>query len=53
MAEGFTGQKGKYVKREKTIAGCEAILNGDLDKVPEGALLYIGEIEEAFKKVKS
>lgn len=53
VAEGFTGQKGKYVKREKTIAGCEAILNGDLDKVPESALLYIGEIEEAFKKVKS
>lgn len=52
VAESFTGQKGKYVTRERTISGCEAILNGDLDQVPESALLYIGAINEAFKKAR-
>lgn len=51
VATTFTGQEGKFVTREQTIDGCEAILRGDLDSVPENSLLYIGAIDDAFKKL--
>ena len=47
VTEAFTGHKGRHVPREKTIAGCEAILAGDLDGRDEGGLYLIGSIEEA------
>ena len=37
-----TGVPGQYVKREETIEGVKAILEGKLDQVPEKAFLYIG-----------
>ena len=53
VAERFTGTPGKYVKIEDTVQGCQAILNGDCDELPEQALRYIGTIDEAFEQVKS
>jgi F-type H+-transporting ATPase subunit beta len=47
VTEAFTGHKGRHVPREKTIAGCEAILTGDFDGRDEGSLYLIGSIEEA------
>jgi F-type H+-transporting ATPase subunit beta len=41
-----TGKQGKYIKRDKTINDVVAILNGQLDRVPEQALLYIGDLSE-------
>ncbi len=41
-----TGRKGKYVKREETIKGVRAILEGKLDQVPEEALLFIGGLSD-------
>ena len=49
VATPYTGIEGKYVPIEKTIEGCNAILNGDLDDVPEGAFFFIGGIEDLRK----
>ena len=53
VAQRFTGIPGKYVKIEDTVQGCQAILNGDCDELPEQSLRYIGPIEEAFEQAKS
>ena len=52
VAARFTGIEGKYVKIEDTVQGCQAILNGDCDDLPEQSLRMIGTIEEAFEKTK-
>jgi len=41
-----TGRAGQYVKREETIKGVKAILEGELDQVPEDAFLYIGGLAD-------
>ncbi|MGE0886666.1 MAG: F0F1 ATP synthase subunit beta [Blastocatellales bacterium] len=46
VTEIFTGHKGKHVPLEKTIAGCEAILEGACDDRDEAQLYMIGAIEE-------
>lgn len=53
VAEQFTGNPGKYVKREDTIKGFKAICEGECDDLPEQAFLYVGTIEEAFEKAKN
>ena len=53
VAQRFTGKPGKYVKVEDTVEGCQAILRGDCDEIPEQALAYIGTIDEAFEQAKS
>ena len=53
VAEQFTGTPGRYVNKEDTIAGFEAILNGDCDELPESAFMYVGTIDEVFDKAKS
>ena len=47
VTEHFTGKPGKTVSMEETLQGCEAILAGEFDEVPESALYMIGSIEEA------
>ena len=44
--EDQSGIPGKYVKREETIEGVRAILEGKLDHVPEEAFLYIGGLKD-------
>jgi F-type H+-transporting ATPase subunit beta len=46
VAEVFTGSPGKYVSLKDTISGFQAILNGELDSVPEQAFYMTGSIEE-------
>ncbi len=41
----YTGVDGQYVNLEDTLAGCEKIINGDMDKVEESKLYMIGKIE--------
>ena len=53
VAQRFTGKPGKYVKIEDTVEGCQAILRGDCDEIPEQALAYIGTIDEAFEQAES
>ena len=52
VAARFTGREGKYVKIEDTVQGCQAILNGDCDELPEQSLRLIGTIDEAFEQAK-
>jgi F-type H+-transporting ATPase subunit beta len=52
VAEQFTGVKGRYVSLEDTIAGFEAILNGEVDELPESSFMYVGTLDEAIEKTK-
>ncbi|MDR3262837.1 MAG: F0F1 ATP synthase subunit beta [Clostridiales bacterium] len=53
VASIYTGNEGKYVPLAKTVEGCEAILNGEADNLPESAFYFIGEFSEAFNKVSN
>ena len=53
VAEVFTGSAGKYVSLKDTIAGFNAIANGDHDDLPEQAFYMVGSIGEAVEKGKS
>ncbi len=44
--EQFTGQPGRFVTLEDTLAGCERILADHLAEAPENALYMIGSIDE-------
>ena len=46
VAEAFTGQPGRYVKREDTVKGFKMIIEGQLDDVPEQAFYMRGQIDE-------
>jgi F-type H+-transporting ATPase subunit beta len=46
LTEEFTGRKGRHVPLEKTLDGCEAILSGRMDDVPEEAFFMTGDIGE-------
>ncbi len=49
VAEQFTGRPGKYVKREDTIAGFKAIIEGKLDDKNEQDFYMKGTIDEVGK----
>ncbi len=53
VAEGFTGQKGKYVSLKETIRGFKMIVEGGCDALPEQAFYMVGGIDEAFEKAKT
>jgi len=50
VTERFTGHAGRYVARDATVGGCERILDGDFDDVPESSLYMIGEVDEARQR---
>ena len=50
VAEAFTGQPGKFVKREETVKGFKRIVEGELDDLPEQAFYMRGPIEEAIEE---
>ena len=52
VAESFTGTAGKFVHMQDTIHGCQAILGGDCDSIPESAFLLAGTIDDVFKKAQ-
>ncbi len=52
VAEQFTGVKGVMVSIEDTIKGFNAILDGEVDDLPEQAFLNVGTIEDAKAKGK-
>ena len=52
VAEQFTGTPGRYVSLEDTVSGFEAILNGEVDELPENAFAYVGNVDEAVEKHK-
>ena len=50
VAEQFTGVPGVMVDVEDTVKGFKAILDGEVDYLPEQAFLNVGTIEDAIKK---
>ena len=52
VAEQFTGTPGVMVPIEDTIKGFNAILDGEVDDLPEQAFLNVGTIEDAIEKGK-
>jgi F-type H+-transporting ATPase subunit beta len=52
VAEVFTGSPGKYVSLKDTIRGFKAIVDGEMDHLPEQAFYMVGGIEEAVEKAK-
>lgn len=50
--EQFTGMKGKLVRRDDALAGCERILRDEFRDYPESALYMIGCIDEAREKLE-
>ena len=52
VGEVFTGLKGIYVPVEETVESFEALVNGELDDVPEQAFLNVGDVESVLAKAK-
>lgn len=52
VAEPFTGQKGRYVTLKETIKGFKAIVEGDVDDLPESAFFLAGTIEDVYEKAE-
>jgi F-type H+-transporting ATPase subunit beta len=48
----FTGLDGIYVPIEETVESFEALINGDLDDVPEQAFFNVGGVESVLAKAK-
>jgi F-type H+-transporting ATPase subunit beta len=53
VAEVFTGQPGIFTPVEETVESFEALVNGELDDVPEQAFFNVGGVESVLAKAKS
>ena len=49
VAEQFNGIPGQFVQLEDTVKGFKAILDGELDHVPESCFFFKGPIEDVYK----
>ena len=52
VAQRFSGIEGVFVKREDTIRSFKAILDGEVDHIPEVAFLYVGTIDDVKRKME-
>lgn len=52
VAEMFTGLKGVYVPVKETVRGFKAIIDGEVDDIPEQAFFNAGTIDDVLKKAK-
>ena len=52
VAEVFTGIPGIYVPVSETVESFEALVNGDLDEVPEQAFLNVGGVDSVLEKAR-
>ena len=50
VAEAFTGQPGIYVPVEESVKGFKAIVDGEVDDVPEQAFFNTGTIDDVLEK---
>jgi F-type H+-transporting ATPase subunit beta len=50
VAEQFTGNPGVYVSVKDTIEGFKALIEGELDELPEQAFLYAGNVDDVQRK---
>ncbi len=47
VAEVYTGKKGEYVTLRDTLSGCDKIIEGRADRIPEEKIYLIGKFEQA------
>jgi len=52
VAQQFTGIPGQFVQIEDTIKGFNAILNGEVDHLPEQAFYLVGNLDMAKEKAQ-
>ncbi|ACK41462.1 MULTISPECIES: F0F1 ATP synthase subunit beta [Dictyoglomus] len=52
VAAAYTNIPGVYVPREKTIEGFKAIIEGEVDDLPEDAFYMVGTLEDVKKKAQ-
>ena len=52
-SEQFTGVAGRYVPLKETIAGFKAIIDGEMDHIPELAFFNVGNLDDVKKKAES
>lgn len=50
VAEQFTGYEGRYVKISDTVKGFRAILDGEVDYIPEDLFVYAGTLDEVIER---
>ncbi len=53
VAEVYTGIPPRYVPLKDTIRSFKAILDGEVDNLPEQAFYMVGDIDEAIEKAKT
>lgn len=53
VAETFTGLQGVYVPLKESIRGFKAIVDGEVDDLPEMAFFNVGTIDDAIAKAKT
>jgi F-type H+/Na+-transporting ATPase subunit beta len=53
VAEVFTGVPGINVPIDETVESFEALVNGDLDNIPEQVFLNVGGVESVLAKAKT
>ena len=53
VAEQFTGQVGVYTPLDESVASFKAIIEGELDHLPEQAFYMVGGAEDAIAKAKT
>jgi F-type H+/Na+-transporting ATPase subunit beta len=53
VAEVFTGVPGIFVPIDETVESFEALVNGELDNIPEQAFLNVGGVESVLAKAKT
>lgn len=49
VAEPYTRRPGLQVSRAEALRGCRAILDGEVDAVPEKAFYFTGTLDDVFK----
>lgn len=52
VAEQFTGNPGRYVTVDETVAAFKELMDGNLDDIPEQAFLYCGGLDDVREKAK-
>jgi F-type H+/Na+-transporting ATPase subunit beta len=50
VAEQFTGNPGVYVPVKDTIEGFKALIDGELDDIPEQAFSYAGDVDDVLEE---
>lgn len=49
VAESYTGKKGEYVTLKNTLEGCDKIMKGRLDSIPEDRFYMIGSLAQVAR----